>query len=196
VYNSKKANAKRKQMEIKPQTIRNLQIGGIVITLVLIALAIYQTVSNSLLFTSDEKNSQKTANISVKSSAPTEPLPYLPEDFPIDKKAQVANNYVVNSPEQTDTEQYTRTYSSTRSLSDLYNMYLSYFTKNTWTVRNKALTKEVALISATRDRAAVNISIQQLNSVRMIVLTVNQTATPFVPEDPNQNGADFPTSSR
>jgi hypothetical protein len=198
VYTKTKKTSRNTRMEIKPKFIRNMQIGGIIIALGLVAFGIYQTVGNTPFSTLGDKDNQQppSQEVAVRSTAPTEPLPYLPTDFPTDAKATVVNNYTATSPKQTDATQNTRTYSSSSSLLDLYNTYLSYFTKNNWTISNKALTKEVAAISANKDRVAINISIQQLETTRLIVLSVAQSATPFVPEESNQNGADFPPSSR
>jgi hypothetical protein len=121
----------------------------------------------------------KTENISVKSFAPTDDLPFLPEDFPIDERAQVTNNYSASSP-QSDTAQYTRAYSSAQSLSALHKIYLGYFLKNNWTIQTQTLTTQNAAISAFKDRVAVIVTVQQLQSSRFVTISVGQSSTPFV----------------
>ena len=170
-------------MEIKPQLIRNLQIGGIVIALALVAFGIYQTVGNTpFSFWDDDAKQPYKPEVAVKSTPPTDELPYLPQDFPIDKNATVIHNYTTTSPQQTNVEQHTRAYASSRTQADLYKTYNDYFKRNNWTIISSAQVKGSAGISALKDKVVVSVSIQDLKTTRMIVITVGESSQSFQPQ--------------
>lgn len=180
-------------MEIKPQLIRNLQIGGIIVALALVGFGIYQTVGNMLFPTSDDKSKQSgNAEVAVRSTAPTEPLPYLPKDFPIDNST-VVQNYTVTSPKQTDAQQYTRSYTSKRSIAELYKTYSDYLKRNSWTILNAVQTKGGASINAVKEKVVVSVAIQDLGSSRMVVITVGESSQSLQPDPNTLSGSNAPT---
>ena len=166
----------------RPVLIISLVILGLA-GMTILAIIFWSTQSENPAVSNANPPDTTTKTVSVKSSPPSGNLPLLPEDFPIDKNAVIANNYAATSPAQTDVQQYTRTYSSKKTLADLYNMYVNYLTKNKWDIRNKTITQQVGSVSATKDQVAVNITLQQLGSARLVVLTVGQSAEPFVPSE-------------
>ncbi len=153
--------------------------------IIFLSITLWSTKSRSPVPNSSN-TSEKAETVIVKSSNPTDKLPLLPEDFPIDEKAQVTNNYSA-SPEHGDTIQYTRAYSSTKTLSVLNKTYTTYFEKNQWFIQSQDVTTNNAVISAVKDRLAVTVTIQQLQTSRFVVITVGQASTPFIIPNESEN---------
>ena len=75
---------------------------------------------------------------------PTPPLVYaikgelapgFPKELILDDSAKLADSYSISY--EASLKQYTATYTSQKSISDLFTLYQNYFTKNNWTFVNQ-----------------------------------------------------------
>jgi hypothetical protein len=170
----------------KPAWILASLAGGIILGLALLIVLFFTAPKKPDQANKSEPSQVTTQKVDVKSSAPTGPLPFLPADFPLDKSAQITNNYTASSA-QTDSQQYTRAFTSTQPLTTIYKTYSDYFAKNTWFVQAQNITAATAVLTAFKDKVAVTISIQQLKTSRFIVISVGQADASFTVPNLPQN---------
>ena len=96
--------------------------------------AVKPTIPNMTEGETEFNSATQTPNI-VKEEVDTKNLPEaLPSDLPLEAEAEVKENSVVSSPDKPGVTQYTRKYTSQKSLDENYEIYKDYLQKNGWNI--------------------------------------------------------------
>jgi hypothetical protein len=133
-------------------------VSAIILLILIVAVVIGIKKMGKKTGTSDSQGQQ--ASVIQKEDAPRgELVSEFPKNLVLDSKATIDSSFKIAYQE--DTNQYTGAFISDKSVTDIYNSYLDYATKNNYNVVNKGLQGDFGNIYASKTDADLNVVVSK-----------------------------------
>lgn len=112
-----------------------------------------------------------------KTEVSTEKLPEkFPTDIPLESGANIINNYNATTPD--GRFQATRTFQTSKSLSDNLAIYSKYLTDHKWVVKTVSGSESAKMVSGSKDNQRLQITLSENSESHIKTVAISYTELP------------------